>query len=192
MLQDFFKLLSKARKRRQAIRRLQTTDPVQIFDTARFTFPENIRLGRYTRVSKDCYLNGQGGITIGDGTILGPNVTILSSTHRYQQTKYLPYDEYDDFRPVTIGRGVWLGWGCMVVPGVTIGDGAIVAMGAVVTRDVAVGAIVGGNPARLLKQRDADWITRTIQEERYYMRAMIEEGVRRIKTKPPDSQGNTI
>src|SRR6185503_14008475 len=139
MLFGLFKELSRARKRRRDIRRVQTSGPVQISEAARFTFPEKIRLGRYTYVGKNCYLNGQGGITIGDGTVLGPNVVILSSTHRYQQTNYLPYDQYDEFRPVTIGRGVWLGWGCMIVPGVTVGDGAIVAMGAVVTRDVMTG-----------------------------------------------------
>lgn len=190
MIQKLFKALSRERKRAQAMRRLRTTPPLQIDDSARFTFPEKITLGRYSRVSKDCYLNGQGGITIGDGTILGPNVTILSSTHRHQQTKYLPYDEFDEFRPVTIGRGAWLGFGCMIVPGVTIGDGAIVAMGAVVTRDVPAGAIVGGNPATILKQRDAEWIAQAVAAERYYLKARFEEGVVRIKDRSADTSGS--
>lgn len=184
MWSALFKKLSRARKHRRHLRQLQISDPVQISKSARFTFPERIRLGRYTRVSGDCYLDGEGGITIGEGTILGPNVIILSSTHRYQQTHYLPYDQFDEFRPVHIGRGVWLGMGCMIVPGVTVGDGAIVAMGAVVTRDVGTGAVVGGNPARVLKQRDQTWIAETIQAERYYMKAVLECGLKRIKSHP--------
>lgn len=158
--------------------------PARIATTARFTFPKKIQLGSWVLIGKLCYLNGQGGIEIGDGTIFAPEVVILSSTHRYKQDSYLPYDEFDEFRPVKIGRGVWLGHRCMVVPGVTIGDGAIVAMGAVVTKDVAEGDIVGGNPAKVLSTRDAATVESLVKQERYFLKASIEDGLKRIKSRP--------
>jgi serine acetyltransferase len=70
----------------------------------------------------------------------------------------------------------------MIVPGVTIGDGAIVAMGSVVTKDVPDGAIVGGNPAKIISQRDAEWVKSMVDSEKYYIKAYMKDGLRRIKT----------
>jgi len=70
----------------------------------------------------------------------------------------------------------------MIVPGVTIGDGAIVAMGAVVTKDVAEGDIVGGNPAKVLSTRDAATVKSLVKQERYFLKASIEDGLKRIKS----------
>jgi acetyltransferase-like isoleucine patch superfamily enzyme len=174
----FRRLTSNRRDKRLRISENKT----HVSDTARFTFPQKIKIGSWVRISKRCYLNGEGGITIGDGTILAPEVVILSSTHRHKQDKYLPYDEYDEFRPVTIGRGVWIGYRAMIVPGVTIGDGAIVAMGAVVTKDVEAGNIVGGNPAKIISQRDPEQIMAMVQADQYDMKAMLQDGLKRIKT----------
>lgn len=176
----FRRLTSNQRDKRLRISENKT----HVSDTARFTFPYKIKIGSWVRISKRCYLNGEGGITIGDGTILAPEVVILSSTHRHKQDKYLPYDEYDEFRPVTIGRGVWIGHRAMIVPGVTIGDGAIIAMGAVVTKNVTEGTIVGGNPAKVLGTRDAALIKTMVKQERYYLKAVIEKGLKRIKSSP--------
>jgi acetyltransferase-like isoleucine patch superfamily enzyme len=66
----------------------------------------------------------------------------------------IPYDERDLLGPVVIGDCVWAGANVSIVPGITIGEGAVLAMGAVVTRDVGVGSVVAGNPARVIGQRD--------------------------------------
>lgn len=157
---------------------------VHISESARFAHPDRIVLGEWVRIGKRCYLNGEGNITIGAGTTFAPEVVILSSTHRYKQDAYLPYDEYDEFRPVTIGCGAWLGYRSMIIPGVTIGDGAIIAMGSVVTKDVPAGAIVGGNPAKIISQRDSGQIEKMVQNEQYFMKAVLENGLNRIKTAP--------
>lgn len=115
-------------------------------------------------------LNAQGGISIGQGTIFGPEVVVLSSTHDYRVGGLLPYDKFDRQKPVSIGRGVWVGYRAMICPGVTIGDGAIVAMGAVVTRDVAEGEIVGGNPAARIAERDVTGIRKLVAREQYFHR----------------------
>jgi acetyltransferase-like isoleucine patch superfamily enzyme len=159
-----------------------TNGPVRLSKSARFTHAQKIHLGEWVHVGKLCYLNGEGGIEIGDGTIFAPEVVILSSTHRYKQDNLIPYDEHDEFRPVKIGKAVWLGYRSMIVPGVTIGDGAIVAMGSVVTKDVPDGAIVGGNPAKIISQRDAEWVKSMVDSEKYYIKAYMKDGLRRIKT----------
>ncbi len=88
-----------------------------------------------------------GGVTIGDGTLIGHGSTLTTLNHSVDPARradMLP-------APIVIGRRVWLGAPVTVVPGVTIGDGAIVAAGAVVTRDVAAHTIVRGVPAKLIR-----------------------------------------
>lgn len=141
---------------------------------------DRIHIGNYCRIGPHCHLDGEGGLTIDDGSILAPNVTILSSTHRYNQTNYLPYDEYDEYRPVVIGKGCWIGWGAMIAPGVVIGDGAVVAMGAVVVSDVEEGTVVGGNPATKIKSRDnIVFIKESVQKDNYYLKAKTAENLKR-------------
>jgi len=176
------KLIKKCFRKSSAKHTPITEGPVRISSEARLTYAQKIRLGKWVHIGKGCYLNGEGGIEIDEGTIFAPEVVVLSSTHRYKQDNLIPYDEHDEFRPVKIGRAVWLGYRSMIVPGVTIGDGAIIAMGAVVTKDVPAGAIVGGNPARILSQRDPEWIQSKIESQSYYIKAYMEDGLRRVKT----------
>lgn len=85
-------------------------------------------------------------ITIGDGTQIGPNVQILTADHPRDPALRAQGQEWG--RPITIGRNVWIGGGAILLPGVTIGDDAIIGAGAVVTRSVANRTTVAGNPAR--------------------------------------------
>ena len=110
-------------------------------------------MGDHVFLNACCRFQDQGGITIGDGTLIGHGVTLATLNH----------DEDPERRavlypaPIRIGRRVWIGSGATVLPGVTIGDGAIVAAGAVVTRDVPPETVVAGVPARLLRPiRKAD------------------------------------
>lgn len=152
--------------------------------SAKIVSPENIVIGDFVRIGPDCHLDGTGGITIGDGTIFGPNVTILTASHNYDQTDMLPYNNTELLRSVTIGRGVWCGRQTMIVPGVSIGDGAVLAAGAVVTRNVDEGTVVGGNPAKIIKTRsDLSSIADAIAESRYYLRTKgIAEQEKKIAT----------
>jgi len=85
-------------------------------------------------------------VHIGEGTQIGPAVQIYAADHPREQAVRETGLEFG--RPVQIGRHVWIGGGAILLPGVRIGDGAIVGAGSVVTRDVPAGAIVKGNPAR--------------------------------------------
>lgn len=118
--------------------------------------PENVSLGNNVYIGPNTLLDGRGGITIGDNTTLGFNVVILSANHDYQSNA-LPY-EHNVYihKPVTIGCNVWIGGNVLIVPGISIGDGAIVAAGTVVTANVQPLAIVGNQPMRIIKYRDAE------------------------------------
>lgn len=108
-----------------------------------------LRVGTGVFVNHGCTLNDIGGIEIGDDTMLGPNVTLLSSGH---PTPVAERRAGITVAPITIGANVWIGAGATVVGGVTIGDGAVVAAGAVVTRDVSPATLVAGVPARPVRE----------------------------------------
>jgi maltose O-acetyltransferase len=109
-----------------------------------------IRLGRGVFMNFGCIILDCALVTIGDRTMFGPGVHLYTATHpldRQQRSAGLEYA-----LPITIGCDVWLGGRVTVCPGVHIGDGAVIAAGSVVTRDVPSGAVVGGNPARPLRR----------------------------------------
>lgn len=108
----------------------------------------NIRLGAGAFLNFNCVILDVVGVTIGEGTQIGPAVQIYAADHpRDPQARKAGLESG---RPVVIGRNCWIGGGAIILPGVTIGDDAIVGAGSVVTRDVPAGATVAGNPARLL------------------------------------------
>jgi acetyltransferase-like isoleucine patch superfamily enzyme len=120
---------------------------VTVFPPFYTEFGKNLRLGKNVFINLGCRFQDVGGITVGDGTLIGHGSTLTTLNHRIDPARradMLP-------APVVIGRNVWLGAGVTVVPGVTIGDGAIVGAGAVVTKDVAADTIVAGVPAKTVR-----------------------------------------
>ena len=113
--------------------------PIQI-DYAR-----QMKIGRGVFANHSLTCMAAGGITIDDGAMIGPNVRIVTDNHDFENRMVLRC------KPVHIGRNAWIGVGAIILPGVTIGENAVVAAGAVVTKDVAPGTIVGGNPAKFIK-----------------------------------------
>lgn len=128
---------------------------VRIGPDAIVHFPERVRLGSNVLVHNGAHFDAEGGIEIGDNFVSAEGLTILTSNHRYEGDA-LPWDEEKVLRKVVVGENVWCGRRVMILPGVTIGEGAIVGAGAVVTKDVEPLSIVGGNPARVIKRRDAE------------------------------------
>ena len=114
----------------------------------------NIHLGTGVFLNFNCTILDVAEVTIGDGTLIAPGVQILAADHPRDAATRRAGLELG--RPVHIGRNVWIGAGALVLPGVCIGDDAIVGAGSVVTRSVAAGATVAGNPARCLGQRGPD------------------------------------
>ena len=122
-------------------------------------FGKNITIGKDVFINSGCHFQDQGGIEIGDGALIGHNVVLATINHDLNPKE----NRKNHYAPIKIGAHVWIGSNATVLPGVTIGDYAVVAAGAVVTRDVPAMTVVGGVPARVLK---------TIQEEECYETAV--------------------
>jgi maltose O-acetyltransferase len=106
----------------------------------------NIRVGRNVFMNFNCVVLDVVEVSIGEGAQIGPGVQILTADHPRDPELRRQGKEFG--RPVRIGRNVWIGGGAILLPGVSIGDDALIGAGSVVTRDVASGATVVGNPAR--------------------------------------------
>ena len=127
-------------------------DSVVVFPPFYSEFGKNLTLGKDVFINSGCRFQDTGGITIGDGSLIGHGSTLTTLNHGIdpdRRADMIP-------SPVTIGRKAWLGAGVTIVPGVTIGDGAIVGAGSVVTKDVPANAIVGGVPAKLIRATGFD------------------------------------
>jgi maltose O-acetyltransferase len=111
----------------------------------------NIRLGDGVFLNFNCVILDVVEVIIGDRTQIGPAVQIYPADHPRDAETRRSGLEFG--RPVRIGSDVWIGGGAIILPGVTIGDGAVIGAASVVTRDVAAGQTVVGNPARLVSPR---------------------------------------
>ena len=111
----------------------------------------NCSIGRGTIINRKCLLDFRGFIQIGENVSISPEVAIVTAQHKYNSPTFDL-----EHRGVVIGDNVWIGMRAMILPGVEVGDGAVVAAGAVVTANVAPLAIVGGVPARTIGTRNAD------------------------------------
>lgn len=109
----------------------------------------NIHVGDDVFVNFNFTVLDEAPVTIGNHVFIGPNVSIYTACHPTDPDERRDGREWA--KPVTIGNDVWIGGGATILPGVTVGDGAVIAAGAVVTRDVPARTIVGGNPARVIK-----------------------------------------
>lgn len=113
---------------------------------------KNIHLGKGIFINSGCSFQDQGGIIIGDQSLIGHNVVIATLNHNIQPEKranLIP-------SPVKIGSRVWIGSNSTILPGITIGDNAIIGAGSIVTKDVPKNTIVAGNPARTIRMIDVN------------------------------------
>lgn len=127
-------------------------DNFRIFPPFNTDCGRNIFIGENVFINSGCKFQDQGGIYLGDRVFVGHNVVLATLNHDLNPAKR------GDMLPeaIHIGNDVWLGSGCIVLPGATIGDGAVVAAGAVVTQDVAPLTVVGGVPAKYIKTIEVD------------------------------------
>jgi acetyltransferase-like isoleucine patch superfamily enzyme len=114
---------------------------------------EGIRIGNNVGISQNCFIQVRGFIEIGSSVILGPNVSIFSSNHIFENTQVPIMNQGESRKGVVIEDDVWLGSGSIILDGVHIGRGSIIAAGSVVTKDILPFSIVGGVPAKLKKER---------------------------------------
>jgi acetyltransferase-like isoleucine patch superfamily enzyme len=112
----------------------------------------SIRIGAHTMVGEFCILNAVESIEVGEDTLIAPGCHLTDANHRIEADALIRM-QGRDVAPIRIGNDVWIGAGAKVLSGVSIGDGAVVAAGAVVREDVPPLTIVGGVPARVLRTR---------------------------------------
>ena len=126
-----------------------------------FSF-RNIVLGDNVFIGKGAYFSTiiKSGIVIGDKVMFGPNVSLIGGNHNIKQVGSYMYDvenkNDDDDLPIIIERDVWIGANVVILKGVTIGEGSVVAAGAVVLKSVPSYSIVVGNPGKVLRKRFSD------------------------------------
>ena len=130
----------------------KVSEDFRVFPPFTTDFGKNIHLGKNVFINSGCRFQDQGGIYIGDNVLIGHNVVLATLNHNENPKKrgnLIPAQ-------IKIGNDVWVGSNAVILSGVTIGDGAIIAAGAVVTKDVGENTIVAGVPARYI--RDIIWI----------------------------------
>lgn len=113
----------------------------------------NLRIGDDVDLARGVLITTGGGVSIGERTLVGYGTSILSANHIIPEKPARIFDAGHKKAAVRIENDVWIGANCTILPGVTIGEGAVVAAGSVVTKDVAPFAVVGGVPAQFIKER---------------------------------------
>lgn len=140
--------------RRQCLRfRMHLGHGAMIDEFVRFDRPHGIKLGNHVFIGRGCFIHGGGNVTIGHDVLIGPGVRIWSADHRFSDPTRRIREQGHEFGEVVIGDDVWIGVDAIVLKNVSIGNGAVIAAGTVVTKDVPSMAIVGGVPARIIGSR---------------------------------------
>jgi acetyltransferase-like isoleucine patch superfamily enzyme len=138
----------------QVRERLSEITGSKLDESSTVFIPFYTNFGRFIKIGKDVFINhacsflDMGGITIEDEVLLGPKVNLITENH--------PLDPVNRrsliCKPIVIKRRAWIGAAATILPGVTVGENAVVAAGAVVSKDVPANTVVGGIPARILKK----------------------------------------
>lgn len=139
----------------------------------------HLHINGYTRINSNTTIGnhvsfngmkiiGRGNITIGDYFHSGEDCILIPENHNYDKGSRIPYDNTVIVKPITIGKCVWMGSRVIVLGNVEIGEGAVIQAGSVVIKDVPPMAVVGGNPAKIIKYRDADHYQSLKEQELFY------------------------
>lgn len=148
------KFISKLRINAFRLRGLQSGEDILLQSGVRLYGCRNIKIGHYSFFGRGTKLYAYNEkIVIGSNCLIADSVKIVTRNHLYSDVNNpINKQGYTD-SPITIGDDVWIGFGCTILPGVNIGNGAIVAAGSVVTKSIPAMKIYGGIPAKLIKER---------------------------------------
>lgn len=108
--------------------------------------PHMVHIGNNVIIMPGCLMMSAGGITIDDGAMIAANVQLISNNHDLYERQIITC------KPIHIGKNAWIGAGATILPGITVGDNAVVGAASVVTKDVLADTIVAGNPAKFIKR----------------------------------------
>ena len=125
-------------------------DPLAVIKLPLYiSYGQNLHVAPQVFINVNVTLQDNAPITIGRQTMIGPNVQCYTANHPLDAERRC--QGWEQAEAIQIGERVWIGGGAIILPGVTIGDEAVIAAGAVVTKDVAPRTLVGGNPARVIR-----------------------------------------
>lgn len=127
---------------------------VTILEGSYLSNVSGIAVGDNTSIGFETIMDGSAPITIGCWVRMGPRGVMITTRHNFERRDRLIKEQGNSSGPITIGDDVWLGAGVMIMPNVTIGTGAVIGAGSIVTKDVPEYAIAVGNPARVVKTRE--------------------------------------
>jgi acetyltransferase-like isoleucine patch superfamily enzyme len=144
---------------------------------------DKLQVGDYVYIGNDAKISAHGGVKIGRGTILGPNVTIYSSNHRFKDAESIPFDEVNINRNVEIGENVWIGGNVVIVPGAKIGEGCIIGAGSVVSGTIEDCSIVAGNPCKLIGSRNKEHYFKLKYDDKIFLKIRQENKYNEPKVK---------
>ena len=152
---------------------LKCGSKVYIDPSVEISEPSLVSIGNNCHIQMNCKLYGfGGGITIGDGSVLSHDIQIFARNHNYDSDdlKLIPYDERDIPKKVEIGENVWIGARATILPGVVIGEGAVIGAASVVTKNIPPYAVVGGNPAKVIKYRNRENYEKLKSQDKIYIK----------------------
>jgi len=133
---------------------VKSIQSLRIKEGVTFWFPEGVSIGRHISINEWVFIDGWGGVTIGDCVRIAHRVSIISEDHLFDDLSIPIYKQGKIGKEVIINDDVWIGCGAIILKGVTIGQGAIIGAGSIVTKDVPKNAVVAGNPACIIRHRD--------------------------------------
>lgn len=131
----------------------------------------NLTFKDYAYIGSDANWSPKGKIYIGNNVIIGPRSILWTYNHNYESQSFIPYGpvEEDNIKDIVIEDHVWIGTNVIILPGVTIGEGAIVGAGSVVVKGVAACEIVGGNPAKVISTRNKEHFQQLKDAKQFYL-----------------------
>lgn len=171
MILSFFKRIYLARKIEKVKSSIYRIGENVKFDlSTKFIYPNKLTLGDNIYIGPKGFINSMGEVRIGAGTIIGPEIMILSANHNFKDPRLLPYDEQYILKSVVIEENVWIGARVIITPGTYIGEGSIIGAGAVVRGNIPKMSIVTGNPCKIVSKRNEETYYELKKQNKIYLK----------------------
>jgi maltose O-acetyltransferase len=133
------------------------------------TRPRNLQIEDNVYIGANAWISAYTSVSIRSGVIIGPRLKLYTGNHNYESDKAIPYDDLTIVKKVIIEENVWIGGDVIILPGIVIGEGAVIGAGSVITKNVPICAIVGGNPAKIIKERNKELYFKLKSENKIYL-----------------------
>jgi acetyltransferase-like isoleucine patch superfamily enzyme len=162
-------------------KKLHLNSTIKLMPYVKVSNYEKLIIGDYVYIGSGVTINAHGGIKIGRGTLIAPNVSIYSASHKFIDADAIPFDEVVINDGIEIKENVWIGANAMILPGTQIEEGCIIGAGAVVRGVVKKYSVVIGNPAKIVGRINEDDYLRLKKEDKIFLKLRQERKNTQIK-----------